>query len=158
MSSMRMKAVEGIAVGDIFITSRTFTEQQVMDFAAISRDYNPVHFDERFVRAMKFNGKICHGLLVGSMLTEIGGQLGWLATEMDFKFQKPVYVGDTITTELTITDIDENGLAISEVVFTNQEGLTVLQAVVKGFAPGRSGKQVMRAMIAEGDPTNKIEK
>ncbi len=32
--------------------------------------------------------KYAHGLLVGSMLTEIGGQLGWLATEMDFKFQK----------------------------------------------------------------------
>jgi len=156
MSSMRMKAVEGISVGNTFITSRTFTEQDVMDFATITRDYNPVHFDDRFVKAMNFNGKICHGLLVGSMLTEIGGQLGWLATEMDFKFQKPVYFGDTIKAELTVIDIDQNGLATSEVVFTNQDGATVLEAVVKGFAPGEPGKQVIRAMIAEGDPTNKI--
>ena len=156
MSSMRMKAIEGISIGDTFTTSRTFTEQQVMDFAEISRDYNPVHFDERFSKAMKFNGKICHGLLVGSMLTEIGGQLGWLATEMDFKFQKPVYFGDTIKAELTVIDIDENGLATSEVVFTNQDGAIVLEAVVKGFAPGEPGKQVIRTMIAEGDPTNKI--
>jgi 3-hydroxybutyryl-CoA dehydratase len=156
MSSMRMKAVEGICVGDTFITSRTFTEQEVMDFAKISRDYNPVHLDERFSKAMKFNGKICHGLLVASMLTEIGGQLGWLATEMDFKFQKPVYFGDTIKLDLTVIDIDENGLATSEVVFTNQDGAVVLEAVIKGFAPGEPGKQVIRAMIAEGDPTNKI--
>ncbi|MBW2001859.1 MAG: MaoC family dehydratase [Deltaproteobacteria bacterium] len=156
MSSMRMKAIEGISVGDTFTTSRTFTEQQVMDFAKISRDYNPFHFDERFIKAMKFNRKICHGLLVASMVTEIGGQLGWLATEMDFKFQKPVYLGDTIKAELTVIDIDENGLATSEVVFTNQDGATVLEAVIKGFAPGEPGKQVMRAMITEGDPTNKI--
>jgi len=156
MSSMRMKAIEGISVGDTFTTSRTFTEQQVMDFAKITRDYNPVHFDERFAKAMKFNRKICHGLLVASMVTEIGGQLGWLATEMDFKFQKAVYFGDTIKINLTVIDIDENGLATSEVVFTNQDGATVLEAVIKGFAPGKPGKQVMRAMIAEGDPTNKI--
>ena len=156
MSSMRIKAIEGISVGDTFTTSRTFTEPQVMDFAKISRDYNPVHFDERFAKAMKFNGKICHGLLVGSMLTEIGGQLGWLATEMDFQFQKPVYFGDTITLELTVIAIDENGLATSKVVFTNQDEVVVLEAVVKGFAPGEPGRQVMRTMIAEGDPTNKI--
>ncbi|MFO8163364.1 MAG: MaoC family dehydratase [Thermodesulfobacteriota bacterium] len=156
MSSMRIKAIEGISAGDTFITSRTFTEQEVMDFAKISRDYNPFHFDERFAQAKNFNGKICHGLLIGSMLTEIGGQLGWLATEMDFKFQRPVYFGETIKTELTVIDIDENGLATSEVVFTNQGGTTVLQAVVKAFPPGEPGKQVMRAMITEGDPTNKI--
>ena len=156
MSSMRTKAIDGISVGDTFITSRTFTEQQVMDFAKISRDYNPVHLDERFAKAMNFNGKICHGLLVGSMLTEIGGQLGWLATEMDFKFQKPVNFGDTIRLELTVMDIDDNGLATSEAVFTNQDGATVLEAVVKGFAPNEPGKHVMRTMIAEGDPTNKI--
>ena len=153
---MRKRAVEGISVGDTFITSRTFTEQEVMGFAKITKDYNPVHFDDRFVKAMKFNGKICHGLLVASMVTEIGGQLGWLATEMDFKFQKPVYLGDTIKLDLTIIDMDENGLATSEVVFTNQDGATVLEAVVKAFAPGEPGKQVIRAMIAEGDPTNKI--
>jgi len=156
MLSMRIKAIEGISVGDTFTTSRTFTEQHVMDFAKISRDYNPVHFDERFTAAMKFNGKICHGLLVGSMLTEIGGQLGWLATEMDFKFKKAVYLGDTITVTLTVIDIDENDLATSEAVFANQDGIVVLEAVVKGFAPGEPGKNIMREMIAEGDPTNKI--
>jgi len=156
MSSMRMKAIQGISVGDKFITSRTFTEQQVMRFAEISRDYNPFHFDERFAKAAKFNGKICHGLLVASMVTEIGGQLGWLATEMDFKFQKAVYFGDTIKLELTVIDIDENGLTTSEVIFTNQDGAVVLEAEVKAFAPCEPGKQVIRAMIAEGDPTNKI--
>jgi len=156
MPSMRTKAIDGISVGDTFITSRTFTEQQVMDFAKISRDYNPVHLDERFAKAMNFNGKICHGLLVGSMLTEIGGQLGWLATEMDFKFQKAVYFGDTIKLELTVIDIDQNGLATSKAIFTNQDGIVVLEAVVKGFAPGEPGKQAMRTMIDEGDPTNKI--
>jgi len=90
MSSMRIEAIKGISVGDTFTTSRTFTEQQVMDFAKISRDYNPVHFDERFAKAMKFNGKICHGLLVGSMLTEIGGAT-WMVGNGDgfLNFKNP---------------------------------------------------------------------
>lgn len=151
-----MKAIEGINIGDKFTASRTFTEQQAIDFAEISRDYNPVHLDERFAKAIKLKGQICHGLLVATMITEIGGQLGWLATEIDLKFEKPVYFGDTIESEFTITDIAENGLATAEVVLKNQDGATVLKAVVKGIPPGEPGKQVMRAMIAEGDPTNKI--
>jgi len=67
-----------------------------------------------------------------------------------------VYFDDTIKIDLTVIDIDENGLATSEVVFTNQDGATVLEAVIKGLAPGEPGKNVMRAMITEGDPTNKI--
>ena len=156
MSSMRMRAIEGISVGDRFTVSHTFTEQNLVDFAKVSRDYNPVHFDERFAKANKFKGKICHGLLIASMITEIGGQLGWLAAEMNLKFEKPVYSGDKIECELTVASIDTNGLARGEVVFKNEDGETVLKAVVKGIAPDDRGRQVMRAMIAEGDPTNKI--
>jgi len=156
MSSMRLKAIEGISVGDKFTVSRTFTEQHSIDFAEISRDYNPVHLDERFAKVRKLKGRICHGLLVASMLTEIGGQLGWLATQMDLKFEKPVYFGDTIECELTVTHIATDGSATAQVVFKNSDGTTVLKALIKGVVAGESEKQVMRTMMAEGDPTNKI--
>jgi len=70
-----MKPVKGVNIGDQFSVTRTFSEQDVIDFARASRDYNPVHFDERFANAKNFKGRICHGLLIGSLLTEIGGNL-----------------------------------------------------------------------------------
>ncbi len=44
MSGIRKKTIEGLQVGENFTISRTFTEQAVIQFADISRDYNPVHF------------------------------------------------------------------------------------------------------------------
>ena len=158
MTSIRMKAVRGINVGDQFSITRTFTEKDAIDFAKNTRDYNPVHFDERFANVKKFKGRICHGLLIGSLITEIGGQLGWLATEMNFKFKKPVYFGDTIKCELTINDIDANGVAEADAVFRKLDGTVVLEAVVKGSIPGEPEREVMNMMIEEGDPTNMIGK
>jgi acyl dehydratase len=158
MSYLRKKAIEGLIKGDTFSVSRTFTEQDVIRFADISRDYNPVHYDERFAKAKKFNGRICHGLLIASQVTEIGGQMGWLASGMTFKYRKPVYIGDTIKCDITITELDEKGFIKGEAVFTNGDDITVLEAVVTGFIAGDQEKQVMKEMVAEGDPTNKLSK
>jgi 3-hydroxybutyryl-CoA dehydratase len=158
MTSIRMKAVRGINIGDQFSITRTFTEKDAIDFAKICGDYNPVHFDERFANVKHFKGRICQGLLIGSLLTEIGGQIGWLATEMNFKFKKPVYFGDTIKCELTFNDINANGFAEADAVFTRLDGIVVLEAVVKGYLPGEPEREVMNMMIEEGDPTNMIGK
>lgn len=158
MPDIRKKAIEGLAIGDTFSVSRTFSEQDVIQFADISRDYNPVHFDERFAEVKNFDGHICHGLLIASLVTEIGGQIGWLASGMTFKFKKPVYFGDTIKCDFTITDIDERGRAKAAAVFTNHYDILVLEAVITGIIPGGQEKQVMKAMLAEGDPTNKVSR
>jgi acyl dehydratase len=155
MSPIRRKTVEGLKRGDTFSISRTFSKQDMIHYAAISRDYNPVHFDEQFAKVKSFDSCICHGLLVASMVTEIGGQIGWLASGMNFIFKKPVYFGDTITCNFTITAITNKGSAKAEAVFTNQHGTTVLEAVITGILPGSQEKQVMKQMLAEGDPTNK---
>jgi 3-hydroxybutyryl-CoA dehydratase len=128
MSYIRKKAIAGLKRGDSFAISRTFTEQDTMAFADISRDYNPVHFDHRFAQVKNFHGRICHGLLVASMLTEIGGQMGWLASGMQFRFKKPVYFGDTIACRFTITELDDRHRAKAEAVFTNQQDEIVIEA------------------------------
>lgn len=126
-----------------------------MAFAEMSRDYNPVHFDDRFAEVKNFRGRICHGLLVASLLTEIGGQIGWLASGMNFRFRKPVYFGDTIECRLTITELDDRNRAKAEAVFKNQQEEIVIEAHLTGIVPGSPEKRVMEAMLAEGDPTNK---
>lgn len=155
MFNIRKKAIEGLKEGDTFSVLRTFDEQDVVRFADISRDYNPVHFDERFAKVKNFDACICHGLLVAGPLTEIGGQLGWLASGIDLKFRKPVYFRDTIECTFTITHIDERNNSRAEVVFTNQHGLVVAEAILTGRVPGDREKQIMKSILSEGDPANK---
>ncbi len=156
MSSLRRRAIQGLRKGDAFTASRTFTEEDVTRFGDVSLDYNPVHYDERFARARGLTGRICHGLLVAGLITEIGGQLGWLATRMDFTFRKPVYVGDTVHCTLTITGMDENGWAEARAEYRNQEGVTVLEAFLSGLPPQGEQAEIMQTMVEEGDPTNKL--
>jgi len=157
MSEIRQKAIQGLKLGDSFTVTRTFSEEDVITFSRITRDYNPVHFDERFAAAKKFSDRICHGLLVAGMLTEIGGQIGWLASVMNFRFKKPVYFGDMITCRLTITKIDGRNRAVAAARYKNQDGVTVLEADLEGILPGEPEKAVLVAMVQEGDPTNKID-
>ena len=111
MSEIRKKTIAGLNRGDCFVVSRTFTQEGATAFADMSHDYNPVHFDHRFAELKKFRAPICHGLQVASLLTEIGGQIGWLASEMNFRFKKPVYFGDTIQCRFTITELDDRNRA-----------------------------------------------
>ena len=154
MSSIRQSAITGLNPGDKFVVTRTFPEKDTLAFADISRDYNPVHFDLRFAEAKKFRERICHGLLVGSLLTEIGGQIGWLASGMNFRFRKPVYFGDTVECRLTITELDERNRAKAEVLFVNQDEEIVIEATVTGIVPGINERRVLEQMVSEGDPTN----
>jgi acyl dehydratase len=91
------------------------------------------------------------------MISEIGGQIGWLASEMSFRFKKPVYPGETVRCHFTLTRMSEKGKAEAEAVFVATDGTVVLEAHLKGIVPGAREKEVMKAMVAEGDPTNKLK-
>ena len=154
MAGFRERAAEGLQVGDSFRTSRTFTEDDVIRFARMSRDYNPVHFDARFAKAKNFPAPICHGLLAASLVTEIGGQIGWLASAMNFRFKGPVYVGETITCSWVMAAIEQNGRAKASVTITKEDGTTVIEAEINGVVPGVEERKVLSQMLSEGDPTN----
>lgn len=156
MAGFRERAAEGLQVGDSFRISRTFTEDDVIRFARISRDYNPVHFDARFAKAKNFSAPICHGLLAASLVTELGGQIGWLASAMNFRFKGPVYVGETITCSWVMAAIEQNGRAKASVTITKEDGATVIEAEISGVVPGLEERKVLSQMLSEGDPTNRL--
>ena len=79
MTEIRRRTVAGLKAGDTFTLTRTFTADDVEAFARLTRDTNPIHFNRRFIACKGFDDRICHGLLVGGMITEVGGQIGWLA-------------------------------------------------------------------------------
>ena len=155
---IRVNAVQGLTEGDSFSITRTFTEADTLAFGDLTRDYNPVHYDPRWTSQKNMQGLICHGLLVGSMICEFGGQVGWLATGMDFKFLKPVYFDDTIRCTVTITRIDEHMRAEAEATFTNQKNEQVGRAYLTGRLPTVTERDLLQQMLSENDPTNKLSK
>ncbi len=153
---MREKAAKGLKPGDSFVYSRRFSQEETRGFGDLTRDYNPVHYDLRWSDAKGFKGLICHGLLVGGMICQFGGQVGWLATGMEFKFIRPVYFEDKIECRITITKIEEDGKAEAKADFINQEGTRVCLARMTGRLPKEDEKQILCQMMGEGDPTNKL--
>ena len=147
MKSIRGKTIRGLQVGDTFSIVRSFTEDDIELFRKITRDDNPVHSDGRFIAAKNFKGQICHGLLVGSMATEIGGQIGWLASSLRFDFKKPVYVNDVVTCRLTITSINESLKAEATIEWRNQHHEIVLTAHLKGILPNPDERRILQSIV-----------
>ena len=137
ISPIREKLITGVSAGDVFSVTRTFTEDDMHLFTGISHDKNPIHTNEAYAAAKGFDGLICHGLHVGSLITEIGGQLSMLAAGMNFRFRRPVYFGDTVTCTLTIDEMDDRGRVKCSAVFTNQNNETVIEGQLFGTLPNR---------------------
>ena len=99
-------------IGAEFVTSaRTITETDIINYAGISGDYNPLHIDEEFCRNTQFGTRIAHGPLVYSIATGLIFQLhlydDTLIAFLGFdslKFTKPVKIGDTIHARVEVIE------------------------------------------------------
>jgi len=148
--NIRQRAAEGLRVGDRFIITRCFNAEDIASFATISRDYNPVHCDSHFAMLKGMHEPIAHGLLTASLITEIGGQIGWLASGMSFKFKRPVYAGETLTCHWVISEIDQRERAKAHISVTNGHGVTVLEAEITGVLPNKDERERLAELLNEG--------
>ncbi len=119
-----------VTEGQTFSWERTFTEEDVRDFARLSGDRG-VHHLERGA-----GGRIMvHGLLTATLPTKIGGDMNYIARQMTFEFHRPVYVGDTIRVDGKVTQVapGEGQLQVA-VAFEcrNQDGKIVLTGTSHG--------------------------
>jgi 3-hydroxybutyryl-CoA dehydratase len=117
-------------VGDVISWERTFTEEEVRDFARLSGDEGTHHLER------DAHGKLMvHGLLTASLPTKIGGDLNLIAREMKFQFLRPVFVGDTIRCDVTLLVFepgDDFNKVTSNVVCRNQHGKEVMTGEASG--------------------------
>jgi 3-hydroxybutyryl-CoA dehydratase len=128
------RALEDFVVGETAVFARTFTESDVTQFVGITWDVNPYHTDQKFCETHRVGRRIVPGLLVGSMLTHIGGLAAVLASDISFEFVAPVFIGDTITATCTVEEVDaRRGWARVEMICANQENHIVARGTARGF-------------------------
>jgi acyl dehydratase len=96
-------------VGQKFVTGRrTITEADVVSFAGLSGDFNPLHTDRVFAESTPYGQRIAHGMLIASVSTGLSQTLGIFEgttmglLEQTFGYKAPTFFGDTIHLELEV--------------------------------------------------------
>ena len=102
-------SIEDLAVGMSAVYARTVTEADVILFAGISGDNNPVHMNELYAAQTRFKGRIVHGLLSASFVsTAIASKLpgpGSIYLSQSLVFRAPVRAGDTVEARVTVLEL-----------------------------------------------------
>lgn len=123
-------------VGQKMVTrGRTVTETDIVQFAGLTGDYNPMHTDAEVMKRSVFGQRIAHGMLTLSYAVGQAYQLGFMEGKViafrgvEMKFSLPVFIGDTLHVELTVSAKKEalrmgGGLVTLDVKIINQAGKT----------------------------------
>ncbi len=108
--SVRQVFIEEMEEGMSARLTRRLDEEAVRTFAALTGDVNPVHLDAAYAAETPFKRPIVHGMLTASLISAVlGTQLpgkGAIYVSQSIQFRAPVYVGDDVTAEVTVTAID----------------------------------------------------
>ena len=110
--------------------SLTITTDHIEQFARLSGDRNPVHFDDAFARSIGFDGRIAHGAVTASLLSAVLGMdlpgPGSVFLEQRVRFLLPVKPGDTITAALEVAKVrPDKPIVTLAAKITNQTGAVV---------------------------------
>jgi 3-hydroxybutyryl-CoA dehydratase len=104
------KTVSDLSVGQSVSLSKTVSESDIIAFADVTGDNNPVHLDADYAATTPFKSRIAHGMLsAGYISAVIGTKLpgpGAIYMSQSLKFKAPVRIGDQVDTTCTITAID----------------------------------------------------
>lgn len=107
----RGRTFEEFADGDTIITAgRTITEGDIVRFAGLTGDFNQIHTDAEYAGEAMFGQRIAHGLLVLSIASGLAVQTGMIEgtvlafRELDWKFSRPVMIGDTVHVHLEVEE------------------------------------------------------
>ena len=129
-----------IAVGQEAELSKTVTDADVMSFARVTGDFNPVHVDEIAAARSRFGGRIAHGMLsAGFISAAIAARLpgpSSIYLSQTLRFTLPVRIGDTITVHLRVTELIAAKRRVKlSTICKNQNGQTVVEGEALVLVP-----------------------
>jgi acyl dehydratase len=133
---------DDVQIGDAWESpARTVTETDIVNFAGMTGDYNPLHMDHEFAKNTLFGKPIAHGLLGLSLVAGLGSFSPWMRTAAfmricDWKFLKPIFVGDTVRVRTEIVAKESRGRGRRGMItwkrqLVNQQGVVVQEGTTE---------------------------
>lgn len=109
MSPTKSYCIEDLAVGMESSSSKTVTEADIVAFAEVSGDKNPVHLDADYAAKTMFKERIAHGMLSAAYISAIFGMQmpgpGAIYMSQTLQFKAPVKIGDTVVTTVKVIEV-----------------------------------------------------
>lgn len=145
--------------GQTFVSvGRTVTETDVVSFAGLSGDFNPIHLDAESAKLSIYGQRVAHGVLGTSIITGLIDSLGLFRRSMiamlgidEWKFLAPIFIGDTVHIELSIahlrlTSKGDRGVVKRLIKLIKQDGTVVQQGFITVMVRSRA-----EASVATGE-------
>jgi 3-hydroxybutyryl-CoA dehydratase len=137
--------LEDLAPGMEASVAKTITNDDVLAFADLSGDVNPVHLDDDFAAGTVFKRRIAHGFLTGALFsTALGTKLpgpGCIYLSQGLKFRGPVYIGDEVVATVKVTSIDPEKARVTLACDCAVNGKTVLDGEAIMMVDRRAPRQ-----------------
>lgn len=138
-----MPFLEELQVGESASYSRTVGDKDIVRFAEISGDDNPIHLDEEFAKTTRFGGRIAHGMLAAAFIsTVVGTKLpgyGAIYVAQTLRFRAPVRIGDEVETTATVAAIDLEKKRVKMTTVCTVDGKTVVEGEADLLVPSKNG-------------------
>lgn len=146
--------LEELRVGQSAELAKTVSSEDVVLFAEITGDFNPVHLDEAAAAKSRFGGRIAHGMLTAGLISAtIAGRLpgpGSVYLGQTLRFTAPVRIGDTVTTRVEVTELNLPKRRVKlSTVCRNQKGDVVVDGEATVFVPASVETETDKAASAE---------
>lgn len=122
---------EEIEIGETASITKMISEADIVNYAGIIGDFNPIHVNPEYAKTTMFGERIAHGMLTASFISTLVGccipGMNALYLSQEVKFVRPVKIGDTITATAEVCEkIDAKRRVIMTTTITNQRGEIVI--------------------------------
>lgn len=144
MDALENLTYDELHVGDSATYTRTLTEDELVLFAAVSGDVNPVHLDSQYASQTIFKERIAHGMWSGALISAALATIlpgpGTIYLEQSLSFKRPVKLNDTVQVKITVSAKEPKGRVVLDCEIRNQNDEVVVTGQAKVIAPSEKIK------------------
>ena len=141
MSDLHGLYLEDLVVGQAAVYTKTVGEADIVLYAGVSGDTNPVHLDAEFAATTPFKQRIAHGMLSAGLISAVLGTRlpgeGSIYLSQNLKFRAPVKIGDTVTATVEITALDPGKKRVTLSTTCTVAGKPVIEGEATVMVPSR---------------------
>ena len=136
---MVVQGIEKFKVGMCSSYTRTIVEKDIMEFAQLTKDNNPVHINSEYASKSIFKRQVVHGMFTASFFSKIFGTQfpgpGCIYLSQSIVFKKPVFIGDQVEASVTIDSVDTERSRLTFITLCKVNDIIVTEGLAEILIP-----------------------